>query len=56
MVMTPPLITVLVSAADHCIGECILWGRGAVLGAEEQELGAHGMEEGSLQSLWEAGM
>ena len=36
--------------------ESILWGRGVEWGAEEQVLGAHGMEEGSLQRLWEAGM
>ena len=31
-------------------------GRGVEWGAEEQVLGAHGMEEGSLQRLWEVEM
>ena len=38
------------------LGESNLWERGGLWGAEEQELGTHGREEGLLQRHWEAGM
>ena len=38
------------------LGESNLWERGVVLGADEQGLGKHGMEEGPIQRLRGAGM
>ena len=37
-------------------GESNLWERGVVLGADEQGLGRHGMEEGPVERLRGAGM
>ena len=46
---------VLPSSLDQTLGESSFWERGGVWGAEEQELWAHGMEEGSLLRPREVG-
>ena len=46
---------ILPLSLDQTLGESSLWEIGGVWGAEEQELWAHGMEEGSLLRPREVG-